>query len=309
MITASDKGLNVIRSYEGRALRAYQDSVGVWTIGYGNTNADANAVRELGKIGPGLCITAEKAESLFVESIRNQYEPAVFGVLGATPAQGVWDAAVSFHYNTGAIKKASWPKAYLAGNMALVKESMLSWNRAGSSVLAGLTRRRNREWLMLSAGDYGPEGGAGPVDLDSRVPGLLQAGDSGPKVQEVNRYLTQLQWLQIDQLSNFTPWTEAAVRAYQAAHPNLTKDGKVGPATLASLQRDVKMRMAASKTAVATVGFASVGSAAAGFGWLALKTALLTAGLVGATGLFFIVLNHRTELQTLWNTLTGNKVP
>ena len=36
----SDKGLNLIKKFEGCRLTAYQDAVGVWTIGYGTTNAD-----------------------------------------------------------------------------------------------------------------------------------------------------------------------------------------------------------------------------------------------------------------------------
>ena len=36
----SDNGLNLIKKFEGCRLTAYQDAVGVWTIGYGTTNAD-----------------------------------------------------------------------------------------------------------------------------------------------------------------------------------------------------------------------------------------------------------------------------
>ncbi len=35
----SQRGLNLIKSFEGLRLQAYQDSVGVWTIGYGATGA------------------------------------------------------------------------------------------------------------------------------------------------------------------------------------------------------------------------------------------------------------------------------
>ena len=38
--TASKKAVNLIKQFEGCRLTAYQDSVGVWTIGYGTTNAD-----------------------------------------------------------------------------------------------------------------------------------------------------------------------------------------------------------------------------------------------------------------------------
>ncbi len=33
----SQRGLSLIKSFEGLRLQAYQDAVGVWTIGYGTT--------------------------------------------------------------------------------------------------------------------------------------------------------------------------------------------------------------------------------------------------------------------------------
>ena len=45
----SQRGLSLIKSFEGLRLKSYQDSVGVWTIGYGATRS----------IGPGMSITTE----------------------------------------------------------------------------------------------------------------------------------------------------------------------------------------------------------------------------------------------------------
>jgi lysozyme len=336
----SDKGLNVIRSFEGRALRAYQDSVGVWTIGYGNTNFDANAVKELGKIGRGLTITADQAETLFVESIRHGYEPAVskrLAPLGVALTQGTYDAGSSFHYNCGAIMKATWPTALIQGDKSLARTSILSWNKAKGTVLPGLTRRRKREWSMIDIGDYGPEGASGPVDLDthkqlpaprpagagplvpfptpeatnSAVPGQAKTGDVSDHVAEVNGYLVALGRLKKmpEPSSLFTKETEDAVLKYQGEHPNLTKDGKVGPATTASLQRDVKMRQTTKKTTKVTAIVASAGTAAAAAGWATIKFVLIAAGVAGSAGLIFIVLTHKTELETLWNALRGKQVP
>lgn len=234
----SDPGLNVIRSFEGRALRAYQDSVGVWTVGYGNTNMDPNAVKRLGKIQRGLTITPQQAEDLLVESIRLHYEPAVskrLTPLGEKLTQGTYDAGTSFHYNTGAIAKATWPTALIQNNMPLARTSINSWNKAGGNVLSGLTRRRKREWSMIESGDYGPEGRQGPVEIGengrptgkqlpapsianghtapaptpialdtpteqaSKVvpsgPGMLKLGDVDPRVDELNHSLVKLKRL------------------------------------------------------------------------------------------------------------------
>lgn len=335
----SDPGLNVIRSFEGRALRAYQDSVGVWTIGYGNTNYDANAVKKIGKIQKGLTITPEQAEELLVESIAVGYEPAVREVLSGKMAgeKGQWahDAGSSFHYNTGAVKKASWPKALLAGDLSACKASITSWNKAGGKVLAGLTRRRNREWAIIATGDYGPEGRQGPVEIGENgrptgrqlpppgasvrlpspvtpgatvvPPGILYHGMEGPEVDELVEQLRALGRLKTSP-TTYDDAVEAAVRKYQGEHPNLSVDGRVGPATRNQLQRDLKARAKIKTISKTAAGVGGAASAASAFGWGSLKIAGILVGSVVALGLIVIVMGHRTEIVTAWNHLRGKQV-
>jgi GH24 family phage-related lysozyme (muramidase) len=55
----SDKGIALIKQFEGCKLTAYQDSVGVWTIGYGWTQpVDGKPIRA------GMTIKQETAERL-----------------------------------------------------------------------------------------------------------------------------------------------------------------------------------------------------------------------------------------------------
>lgn len=158
----TEQGLAVIRSFEGLSLKAYKDEVGVWTIGYGQTNDDAKVLGFT--IKDGVTITKAQAEALLRSSIARLYEPAVnkaMGDAGTTQASVLaarLDAGYSFHYNTGAIARATWVQKLKEGDMAGVHDSLVSWNHAGGKVLAGLTRRREREWAMIRAGDYGPEG-------------------------------------------------------------------------------------------------------------------------------------------------------
>ena len=335
----SDKGLNVNRSFEGRALRAYQDSVGVWTIGYGNTNHDANAVKKIGKIQKGLTITEEQAEELLVESIAVGYEPAVREAVSSKMEgeQGQWahDAGCSFHYNTGAIKKASWPKALLSGDPAACKASITSWNKAGGKVLAGLTRRRNREWAIIATGDYGPEGRQGPVEIGENgrptgkqlppsgsptrlpapvtpgakvvPPGLLYHGLNGPQVDELVQQLFTLGRLKTKP-TTYDDTVEAAVRKFQGEHPNLTVDGIVGPATRAQLLREWNAREKVKTVSKSAVIVGGASSAASAFGWGSLKLAGILVGSVVAVGLIVIVMQHRTEIVAAWNRLRGKTV-
>lgn len=67
----SEKGLALIKEFEGCQLTAYQDEVGVWTIGYGITNADKSITGTT--IKKGLKITKEKAEEWLEECLNRIY--------------------------------------------------------------------------------------------------------------------------------------------------------------------------------------------------------------------------------------------
>mgnify|MGYP002651285685 FL=1 len=297
----SPKGIAVVKSFEGRALKAYRDVVGVWTIGYGNTNHDAFAVSYLGRqIGEGLTITEEQADFLLVESLRRNYTPAVVKAMPGARQQDT-DAGASFHYNTGAIGRATWVKHWLAKNFASMTPALLSWNKAGGKEYAGLTRRRKRENAIIVSGDYGPEGVAKPPVLgaDGRVkkeapapvamPGLLSRGDHGPEVREVKESLALLGFKVDPATDLFDTATEAAVVSFQKAHKQLTVDGVVGPATRAAIQREADAKRKLGNTAKAG-GAAGTGAGAdqlAHDAWLPTWSLwLMAAVFVGAVAWF-----------------------
>jgi uncharacterized protein (TIGR02594 family) len=156
MLVYSEKGYAVTRSFEGRSLKAYRDEVGVWTIGFGNTNADADVLGF--EVKAGVTINETQAEQLLRAAIQRRYEPGVRRAMPPDSPQPAYDAGVDFDYNTGAIARASWVKSFAAKNLPAVHSQILAWNKAGGNVLAGLTRRRKREWEMIESGNYGPEG-------------------------------------------------------------------------------------------------------------------------------------------------------
>ncbi|WP_027521768.1 glycoside hydrolase family protein [Bradyrhizobium sp. Ec3.3] len=274
---ATEQGLAVIRSFEGRALKAYRDSVGVWTIGYGNTNFDAFAVQFLGqKIGAGLTITEEQAEFLLRESLSRNYAPAVAKAMpNAKPNEN--DAGLSFHYNTGAVGRAGWVARWRdKAADAAIRAGLMSWNKAGGKVLNGLTRRRAREADIILKGDYGPEGRTKPpvLNADGRVikssepdhplagtPGMLRKGDTGPDVTDLNDALEALGF-RIPDHTTFGDATEQAVLRVQTSHPQLSVDGIVGPATRAVINREADMKRKVANT-VKTGGAGGVATAAA----------------------------------------------
>lgn len=137
----SQKGFELIKHFEGCELSAYQDSVGVWTIGYGWTQP-VNGV----PVGAGMTITQPVADALLSSGVV-QYEQAVNRLVTVTINQNQFDALVSFSYNlgVGALGGSTLLKKLNAENYAGSSDELLRWNKAGGNVLAGLTRRRTAE--------------------------------------------------------------------------------------------------------------------------------------------------------------------
>lgn len=150
--TISPRGIALIQQFEGLAkqrrdglVEAYPDpgtGGAPWTIGWGATGSG---------IGPDTVWTrAECDERLAADLVR--YAADVDRALGDAPTtQAQFDALVSFHYNTGAIARATLTKRHVAGDFVGAAGEFGRWNRAGGRVLAGLSRRRGAEAALYSA--------------------------------------------------------------------------------------------------------------------------------------------------------------
>jgi lysozyme len=136
----SQKGVSLIRSFEGLRLKSYQDSVGVWTIGYGATRG----------ISAGMTITNDQAERMLLNDIA-RFEPEIERLVKVTLNQAQWDALMSFTYNLGAANLASSTLLRLlnTGDYGGAAEQFPRWNKAGGQVLAGLVKRRAAERVMF----------------------------------------------------------------------------------------------------------------------------------------------------------------
>ncbi|CAH3799777.1 Lysozyme RrrD [Enterobacter cloacae] len=141
----SEKGIALIKEFEGCKLTAYQDSVGVWTIGYGWTQpVDGKPIRA------GMTIKQETAERLLKTGLVS-YESDVSRLVKVGLTQGQFDALVSFTYNLGArsLSTSTLLRKINAGDYAGAADEFLRWNKAGGKVLNGLTRRREAERALF----------------------------------------------------------------------------------------------------------------------------------------------------------------
>lgn len=141
----SQEGFALLKKFEGCELSAYQDSVGVWTIGYGWTQPVEGR-----SVAAGMVITQEVADSLLGSGIV-QYEKEVTGLLKVDVNQNQFDALVDFAYNLGprALKGSTLLKKLNAGDYAGAAEEFSKWNKAGGKVLKGLVARRAAERTLF----------------------------------------------------------------------------------------------------------------------------------------------------------------
>ena len=137
----SKNGFDLIKRFEGCELTAYQDSVGVWTIGYGWTQ-QVNGV----PVGAGMTITQSVADKLLSSGVV-QYEQAVSRLVTVAITQNQFDALVDFVYNLGvsSFERSTLIKKLNDGDYIGAADEFPRWNQAGGKVLSGLTRRRNAE--------------------------------------------------------------------------------------------------------------------------------------------------------------------
>jgi len=139
----SQKGLELIKSFEGLSLKPYVCAGGINTIGYGNTYY-TNGKKVTLQDKP---ITKEQAEELLKHSL-SIYEKAVDSFCRDDISQNQFDALVSFCYNvgTGALQKSTLIKKVNANPKDVtISDEFMKWNKANGRVLVGLTRRRQAE--------------------------------------------------------------------------------------------------------------------------------------------------------------------
>jgi lysozyme len=146
----SKKGIELLTHFEGLRLEAYQDSVGVWTIGYGHTKN----VAEMDKI------TKSQAEDMLKTELI-EYQGYITNLVKVELTQCQFDALVCWVYNLGPTNLQSSTLLKVLNKMDLrldavfrVPEQIRRWNKAGGKVLKGLVRRREAEALLFAGKDW-----------------------------------------------------------------------------------------------------------------------------------------------------------
>ena len=132
----SEKGINLIKKFEGCKLTAYKCPAGIWTIGYGHTR----------NVHKGEVITQQQADELLKQDLL-VYEAGI-NVMKLNINQNQYDSLVSFAFNLGlgALQKSTLLKRIKVNpNDPKIKDEFLRWSYAGGKQLKGLLLRRQAE--------------------------------------------------------------------------------------------------------------------------------------------------------------------
>lgn len=136
----NQKGLDLIKRFEGCQLEAYLCPAGVPTIGYGHT-----ATAQLGQV-----IGEAEAEALLREDVKDA-EAAVDRLVSVPLTEDQFSALVSFVFNVGATAfEESTLLSMVNAGAKTAPNQFLRWNKgANREELQGLTRRRYAERALF----------------------------------------------------------------------------------------------------------------------------------------------------------------
>jgi lysozyme len=147
----SEEGLSLIKKFEGCPVDqdgncyAYQDVVGVWTIGFGRTK----------DVKEGDKMTKEEAIYLLQEEMM-EYEGYINDLVEVPLEQNQFDALVSWVYNLGSgnLQSSTMLRVLNEGKYEEVPAQIRRWNKAGGEVYEGLVKRRESEAVMFMGGEW-----------------------------------------------------------------------------------------------------------------------------------------------------------
>jgi lysozyme len=149
-VKTSAQGIAEILSHEAIVTAPYRDSVGVWTIGVGHTSGAGEP--NPNKLARGVDIGVAECIRIFKNDLP-KYEAGVNAAVKVPVSQYEYDAMVSFHFNTGAIGRASFVKLLNQGKRAEAVKAIMQWTKPPE-----ITGRRTKEMVLFRDGKYSHDG-------------------------------------------------------------------------------------------------------------------------------------------------------
>ena len=137
-----NKGIPIIRKYEGLRLRAYICPSGLPTIGYGATFYENGSRVQIGDV-----ITIDHADKILHFQVK-LFADEVKKIVKSELNENQLGALTSFCFNVGGARFASSTLAKKANanpSDPTIRAEFMRWTRGGGKVLPGLVKRREEE--------------------------------------------------------------------------------------------------------------------------------------------------------------------
>lgn len=137
-----NKGIAIIKKYEGLRLKSYLCPSQIWTIGYGATFYENNS-----RVQPNETITIDRADRLLLMQVK-LFTDEVKRVVKSNINDNQLGALVSFCFNVGGAafgRSTLCRKVNANPNDPTIRDEFMRWTRGGGKVLPGLVKRRQEE--------------------------------------------------------------------------------------------------------------------------------------------------------------------
>ena len=143
LLTTKVSAAKVIAQFEGLELKAYQDSAGIWTIGYGNTRNPYTGL----PVKQGDTITKKEAlDWLRITTAAVEADVKRLVKVPINNNQQLALASLLFNIGAGAFARSTLLRLLNSGaEKAAVAAQFLRWNKVKGKEVPGLTRRRKEE--------------------------------------------------------------------------------------------------------------------------------------------------------------------
>lgn len=137
----NELGKSLIKKWEGLRLNAYQDIVGIWTIGFGSV---------FPKVTPGQVITLDEANDRFDIDLA-RFEQGISSMASVLLNSNQFSALVSLAYNVGlgGLKGKGLMNKLNSGDYKGAADSFPKYSNAGGKQDPGLYKRRLEEKALF----------------------------------------------------------------------------------------------------------------------------------------------------------------
>lgn len=147
----SEKGIELIKLWEGFKPQIYKDVVGLLTIGVGHLVTTSEKTQgyvfvEGTKLPLDRSWTSEEV-NLVLKKDLSRFVDSINKLVKVPLTQNQFDALVSFSFNVGVgnFSNSTLLKVINQGKLNLVQSELRKWVKAGGKTVQGLVNRRNNE--------------------------------------------------------------------------------------------------------------------------------------------------------------------